>query len=181
MTALIIGTPSQRLAIAQAEAADRLSAEKIGGKAAGAGVENLKPEKIVRPFEAFRERKDQALERLRAVPGESFEAELCWGEEPDFPGTPDADQTSGFRAEAVGYGFNTKDPPPEEPEEPAERDLAWSEEWNNNRRDTEKIRVENPDDAEQYVMVERLKVLYMRAPREQPFNGKRHKFTFKYK
>jgi hypothetical protein len=132
------------------------------------------PEKVVRPFEAFRERKDQALERLRAVPGESFEAELCWGEAPsNFPGTSD-DPSSGFSTSQ-----------PDDEDEPAEPgpagDLAWTEEWEKNKRNTEKIRVENPDDAEQYVMVERLKVLYMRAPSQAPFNGRRHKFTFKYK
>lgn len=129
---------------------------------------DAKPEKIVRPFEAFRERKDQALERLRAVPGETFEAELCWGEAPDFTGTTGADPHSGF---------STKAPGDTNPSPSPNRDLEWKED----KRETKKIRVENPDDPEQYVMVERIERLYMRAPSAEPFGGKRHKFTFENK
>jgi len=142
---------------------------------------DAKPEKIVRPFEAFRERRDQALERLRAVPGESFEAELCWGEASDLPGTTAAERGGGFKTKKPGDEPEVSDEPePGEDKKPRpkqERDL----EWNEDSRKVKKIRVENPDDPEQYVMVERIEVLYMRAPSEQPFNGKRHMFTFKNK
>lgn len=101
-------------------------------------------ENLVRPF-TDRQRK-QLLDRLlakRNAPGEEQEAELIWGQASDF-NVIDPPRLPGFRV-------NNPDTPPEDlPPELQEI------EYNEVDRETTMVRVENPNDSEQYVMVERI-------------------------
>lgn len=82
---------------------------------------------------------------------EDREADIRFGGPSDFPYDPV--NNIGIN---VG-GFNTKkpDPPP---------DVI---EYNETERNTDKIRVENPDDSEQYVMVERINDITFQGPDEK--------------
>lgn len=122
-------------------------------------------EKISGPFESFRERRDQALARLRAPPGETQEATLCWGGPGNYQFSTTAEQ---------GGGFNTRDPK-DDKDDPKEKVLEWHE----TSRKTKTVRVENPEDSEQYVMVKRIEKIAFRSPSEKPFLGKIHLFTLK--
>lgn len=131
---------------------------------------SVKPENIVRPFQSWQERYDQRIAELRLPPGEVEEdPELCIGDgDSGFIGIPRDDKVPG------GGGFTVKDPEDdEEPEDPPQ--FTWTEQ----SRKTKKIRVENPDDSEQYVIVERIEEMMMTAPDHEPFNGQTHRWVFK--
>lgn len=101
------------------------------------------PEKTVRPFESFRERRDQRLAQLRQLPDEDITAQSCWG------GLTNGDIVD----EAIdGWGeggFNTKSPTDDD--RPQEDPV--SEEWNEVARKSDRVRVESEDDPEVFVMI----------------------------
>lgn len=132
------------------------------------------PEKIVNPWTAFQERRDQALAKLRAPPGtdEPEEACLTWGGAPTLSETP-----------LGGGGFNTKDPTDEEEPDDRRPDnsiLEWVEQEGKNKRKTSKIKVASEDDPETFVMVERIDEITFKSPGREPFNGRLHRFKLKH-
>lgn len=130
------------------------------------------PERIIRPFEAFKERRDQRLAQLRAPPDAEHQAELCWGKPPKLQDSP---TDPGGLKDTGGTSVTTRQPEDEPPSPPSNPTLVWRE----HDRKVKKIRVENPDDPEQYVMVERIEEWFANAPSAAPFNGRLHKFVFK--
>ena len=95
-------------------------------------------------FEGVAERRLQ--KRISRVPpeNEDLEANVRWG-------------TGGTTPQPVPWNFITFDEDDEEPEdpEPEEQTITYDEV----SRETEDIRVENPDDPEIYVMVTRIKTI----------------------
>lgn len=116
-------------------------------------------EGLVRPFETrFKLRQDPRIETLREAPGTSETSNLCWG----IPSSP-----------LLGTSVKTRNPTdPPERDKPDQTEITWQEQ----SRKTKKIRVENPDDAEQYVMVERIEEIVFTQP-----SGPRVKLVFKNK
>lgn len=124
-------------------------------------------EKILRPIESYQQRRDQALAKLRAPPTEEEEeSEICWG----GPGS--------FTFDEIDGGGIKTDPPDEEEPVGGGGTHGWTEigrAWQN-------IRVENPDDSEQYVIVQRIDWISFTPPGGDPrtWNTGSHKFTLKH-
>ena len=141
-----------------------------GGQILRPGV--VKPEQIVRPAESWQDRYDQRIAELRAPPGlDEEDPELCIGGQNADSGLTAADDTI-----PGGGGFSTK----KNDESDEEKDPPQYE-WVEQSRKTKKIRVENPDDSDQYVVVERIESMQMKAPDPEPFNGIVHTWIFKNK
>lgn len=81
------------------------------------------------------------LKALREIPGEDREADIRWGQASQFDYTTDRREQP-----RVTIHF-----PPDEPPDDEEPSIPMTE----ISKSVEEIRVENPDDAEQYVIVER--------------------------
>lgn len=97
------------------------------------------PEQIVRPFDAFKERRDQRLEQLRNPPGAAPEAELCWGDKVSFPTSTTT---------ASGGGFNTK-----KDEEPKPKDAPGVIRWQEIARATKVIKVASESDPDTFIKI----------------------------
>ena len=134
----------------------------------GATPASATPETQVRPWVAFQERRDQALERIRNPPGAAIEGELCWG------GAPSNSNINPTQPDTTG--FNTV-PPKEEPEDQPSQAYEWREQ---SRKET-KIKVASEDDPEIYVVFARIDEMMMTAPSPPPFNGTTHKWVFQNK
>jgi hypothetical protein len=103
-------------------------------------------EGLVRPFEtAFKLRQDPRVDP-RLPPGEQDEtSSLCWGRSNANP----------FQ----GTSSEIRDPE----QEPRSPDSPGEVTWNELERTVKKIRVQNPDDEEQYVMIERIEEIVWQA------------------
>jgi hypothetical protein len=120
----------------------------------------------------FAERRDQRILDLALAPGDPNEAQLCWG-----GNTPANPQNAGETSSDFGGGFNTRKSKEEPEKDPKEQKYVWSEK----ERFVVKTRITNPDDEEQYVYVNKCKVMVITAPSQEPFNGKIHVFNFQGK
>lgn len=105
------------------------------------------PEKTVRPFESYKERRDQRLEQLRRPPGDDVEADTvqaCWG----GAGTAQFPESTTNPPFDLG-GFNTKKNKdnPNEPEEPG------IEQWTENQRQSKRVKVVSEEDPEVFVFI----------------------------
>lgn len=105
-------------------------------------------EVLVRPFQAS----DRILARRRPkeVEPENEDATITWGRAANFNLTA----TDSFTTIIINDGDE-----PDEPEEPPSA-LVWTETY----RATEDVRVENPDDSEQYVVVQRIREIWFVGP-----------------
>lgn len=97
--------------------------------------------------------------------GPEEDAEIRWGQAPDFSlllaAAPNQPTTT------VIWPDDTQIPPDEPPEDEPPP-LQYEEEW----RAEEDVRIENPDDSDQYVIVARIKSIIFRGP-----DGRRHQFN----
>lgn len=114
-------------------------------------------------------RVDEILQRaLSARPpvDDSGEADLRWGKKSRFE-LVDPQQIFGFRVRYAnnGDGQQTEEPPPE----------VNVLDFNEVQRAVEEIRVENPEDSQQYVIVERVAWIIFNGP-----DGNYWRFNFKY-
>lgn len=98
------------------------------------------PEKTVRPWESYRERRDQRLAQLRQFPQVEPIAQACWG------GTTDFDEVDTLNPN-IGGGFNTRK---RDDDDTSEEDDP-SEQWQEVARESRKIRVASEDDPEVFV------------------------------
>lgn len=94
-------------------------------------------EKTVRPFESYRERRDQRLAQLRTIEPEAPIAQACWG------GVRD-NSLANATAEIITPGFRTqsRDPQDEQEEDPA------SEVWQEVSYEAREIEVASDEDPE---------------------------------
>lgn len=102
------------------------------------------PEKTVRPFESYRERRDQRLAQLRQLPEEENIAQSCWG------GVTNGDTTADDAAGILGSGITSrkKDDPGDQPEED-----PVDETWKEIQRASQEIEVASEEDPEVKVTI----------------------------
>lgn len=101
------------------------------------------PEKVVRPFESYRERRDQRLQQLRTFPEEENLAISCWG------GVAAGD-TVALDQNAIG-GINIQSKKPNEDEE--REDDPIDENWTEIERKYELIQVASEEDPETFIVI----------------------------
>jgi hypothetical protein len=121
-------------------------------------------EKMLKPLEAYQQRRDQALAALRVLPEEQ-ETRFCWG----GPGQFTLDDIPAD----VGVTVKIKD----EKDDPEEEKKVLT--WNESGRAFKKIRVENPDDPEQYVIITRIEDIDFKPPQEDIKEWTKHIHRFK--
>jgi hypothetical protein len=113
-------------------------------------------ERVVRPFQMMEVQPTvDNTKPQRPMPGEDAEAFAKWGGTSRFISQPQNP------IETFGYGGFTAtwpDPPPREPEEPDPPEVTYTEV----SRQEHEIRVENPEDKEQYIMVKKIKTIKMK-------------------
>lgn len=99
----------------------------------------------------LRKKRDQRV-YTKPPRGETGEASIRWGAQSDFNYSPGVTQS--------GAGFTLK--PDENPTQPTNRprEIIWSEV----SRRTQRKRVENPDDPDQYVIVARITQIVFSTP-----------------
>lgn len=133
----------------------------------------LEPELLVRPFESFRERRDQRLEQLRTPPGAAEEtATLCWGKAPPLQQSTTNPEQFSDSTDQFSSGFNTR----RADEEPAPSDEENTFTFQEAERKTKKIKVAAQDDPDVYVMVERIEQWIADGS-----DGRRYRFVFRNK
>lgn len=114
---------------------------------------DARPEQIVNAFDAFRDRRNAALERIRNPPGFVNEARITWGGPDDgLPiNRPDPTVTDDDDAGGGGEGFNTA---PTDRDGKRPNDNKNTPEWRETKRKTQTIKVASEDDPETYIKVQ---------------------------
>lgn len=97
----------------------------------------------------------QKLREARPVEDPDAEANLRWGAASDFSSVSPSGRFVPYPYGAVNYP-----PDPDEDDEEDERIEDWDEE----KRTTSTKRIENPDDADQYVIVEVIDSIVFKRP-----------------
>lgn len=101
------------------------------------------PEKTVRPFESYRERRDQRLAQLRTLPEDDNIAQSCWG------GVTNG--TDDVAKDLVPWGTNFTTHKPNEEDQP--QDDPIDENWTEIERKWELIQVASEEDPETFVVI----------------------------
>jgi hypothetical protein len=114
-------------------------------------------EQIVRPFVTIDSSPPAPPTPRKPLPGEGGEAFDSWGGPSRFS-RPDISDPIESPTRVGGGGFKVEWP--KDDKQDSERVRVYSE----IRRETEEVRVENPDDEDQYVMVERIKSIDFSTP-----------------
>lgn len=112
------------------------------------------PEKIVRPFEAYRERRDQRLAQLRRLPEDDNVAQSCWG------GVTNGDEVAKDQNELWGQNVTTHKPNEDDPAP----DDPIDENWVEDERKYELIRVASEEDPETFVVIRVARESYIQVP-----------------
>jgi hypothetical protein len=114
-------------------------------------------ERIVRPFVTIESAPATPPTPRKPLPGEDGEAFISWGASSRFI-RPNLSEPLRSDTSLGEGGFKITWPKDEEEEEKTVR------QYSEISRETETIRVENPDDEEQYVMVERINTIDFSSP-----------------
>ncbi|MBX9757203.1 MAG: hypothetical protein K2Y29_00390 [Beijerinckiaceae bacterium] len=119
-------------------------------------------ERIVRPFRLIDSAPPAAAPTRQPLPGEEGEAFLAWGDTSRFI-RPDLSEpvTSATPFGAPGARYKWEKEEPEDEDDETDDDVSTYREIS---REVQKIRVQNPNDAEQYVMVERITSIKFSRP-----------------
>lgn len=144
---------------ANSDTIDLTSPEEL----AGAARRLHEWEFFVRPFvdPAAGQRLLDRLKAKRRKPGAEAEASITWGQASQFEtvkGYPDVYlRTSGDQPQQQDDGTTSNEP-----------DVPQTRTYTELGRTVETVRVENPDDSTQYVMVDRIKSITFSAPDGTP-------------
>lgn len=120
-------------------------------------------ERAVRPYQIYDVTPEAPAKPKRLLPGHDTEAYIEWGTTSNFSSSSDNEDPVDSKKQGGTTGFEVV------PEEDEEFDNTFTE----SSRDTEEIRVENPDDPDAYVMVERITMITFSQKK-----GKEIKFKF---
>jgi len=101
----------------------------------------------------------QTLAAKRAALVATSEASIRWGKPSNFSVVGGGGSIVGGSGGGTVVVIWPPDTPPEDPPKQEPPPFQYNEEW----RSTSKVRVENPDDSEQYVMVERVESIIFRG------------------
>ena len=123
-------------------------------------------ERVVRPFVIIDSRPYDPPAPRQPLPGEEDEAFISWGSASRFI-SPQITQPVTSRTSFGGGGFRVTWPDDKDKNK-EKKTLEYTE----IERTVTEVRVENPDDEEQYVMVERIESIDFRGP-----DGATHRFT----
>lgn len=124
-------------------------------------------------MQIFLERRDQRIIDLALTPGDEEEvAQLCWGGiNRTNPRAEAGEEDDNHGSRVVLESGENKD---EEPPKKDDNIYRWSEQ----ERFVVKTKITNPEDTEQYIWVDVVKMMVVVAPSQFPFNGKIHTFQF---
>lgn len=107
-------------------------------------------ESIVRAFGLVDSKPVNRLFRRPEPEPDQAPAEIEWGESSEFIFPPQ-----------INYSWSWPDDDPDEEEEDQEEEPEGERVWSEVARETSNVRVENPNDAAQFVIVERIDTLIM--------------------
>ncbi|KLK91428.1 hypothetical protein AA309_20250 [Microvirga vignae] len=138
-----------------------VSIGKAGGGTSGAGAASL--EQAVRPFVVIDSAPRAERPKRPALPGEDTEAFLAWGQASTWVQAAPTDPIAVDPDRVTVGGISTTDSAIKGLElvDPPDEDLTQI--WEEESREVEEVRVENPDDKGQYVVTKRVVAIKFRS------------------